>query len=79
MYTRIKQESIQVEDVREDDYEDKPTSLTERDSVSPMASLGRGKILRVPSQMLIPMMKVKQHDEGVYEGVGSPQVKSIRV
>ena len=73
------QEAIQVEDVHEDDDEDNPPSLAKRDSVPPMASLGRGKRLIVPRQMLISTMKGKHHDEGVYEGLGFPQVKSIRV
>ena len=29
--------------------------------------------------MLILVMKRKHHDEGLYEGLGSPQIKSIRV
>ena len=72
MYPGIKQEAIKVEDVPENDDEDNPPSLAERDSVPPMAILGRGNILRVPRQMLIPTMKVKYHDEGVYEGGGFP-------
>ena len=70
---------IQVEDVPEDDDEYNPPSLAERDSVPPMASLGRGKRVRVPRKMLIPTMKEKHHGEGVCNGVGFPQVKSIRV
>ena len=65
MYPGIKQEEIQVEDVTEDDDEDNPPSLAERDSVSPMASLGRGKRLRVTTQMFIPTMNGRYHDEGV--------------
>ena len=79
MYPGIKQEAIKVEDVPEDDDEDNPPSMAEWDSVPPMVSLGRGRRLRVPMQMLIPTMNGKHHDEGVYEGVGFPQVKSIRV
>ena len=45
----------------------------------PMSSIGRGKKLGVPRQILIPTIKGKHHDEGVYEGVGFPQIKSIRV
>ena len=59
------QEAIQVEDVHEDDDEDNPPNLAKRDSVPPMASLDRGKRLRVPRQMLIPLMNGKHHDEGV--------------
>ena len=70
---------IQVEDVPEDDDEDNPPIMAKRDSVPSMASIGRGKRVRVPMHMLIPSMKGKHHDEGVYEGVGFPQVKSIRV
>ena len=44
-----------------------------------MASLGRGKRVQVPRQMLIPTMKGKHHDEGVYKGIGFPHIKSIRV
>ena len=44
-----------------------------------MASLYRGKVVRLPSKIVIPTMKGKHHEEGVYEGVGFPQVKSIRV
>ena len=73
------QEAIQVEDVPEDDDEDNPPSLAKRDSVPPMASLGRGKRVIVPRHMLISTMKGKHHDEGVYEVLGFPQVKSIRV
>ena len=79
VYPKIKQEAIKVEEVPEDDDEDSPPSLAERDSVRPMASLGRGKREIVPRQMLIPKIKGKHHDKGVYEGVGFPQVKSIRV
>ena len=79
VYPGIKQEAIKVEDVPEHDDEDNPPSLAEQDSVPPMASLGRGKIVRVPSQMLIPAMKVKHHDEGVYEGIGFTQIKNIGV
>ena len=42
MYPGINQESIKVEDVPEDDDEDNPPSLAERDIVPPMASLVRG-------------------------------------
>ena len=63
MYPGIKQEAIKVEDVPEDDDEDNPPSLSERDSLPPMASLGRGKRVRVPRQMLIPTMKGKHHNE----------------
>ena len=79
MYPGIKQEAIKVEDVPENDDEDNPPSLAERDSVPPMASLDRGKIVRVPRHMLIPTMKRKHYDEGVYKGVGFPHIKSIRV
>ena len=79
MYPRIKQEANKVEDVPENDDEDNPPSLVKRDSVPPMASLGRGKRVQVPRQMLIPTMKGKHHDEGVYEGVGFPHIKSIKV
>ena len=56
----------------EDDAEDDPPSLAERDNIPPMAGLGRGKRVRVPRQILIPTMKGKHRDEGVYEGVGFP-------
>ena len=79
MYPGIKQEEIKVEDVPEHDDEDNPPSLAEQDSVTPMSILGRGKRVRLPRQMLIPTMRGKHHDEGVYEGVGFPQIKSIRV
>ena len=79
VYPGIKQEAIKVEDAPEDDDEDNHPSLADRDSVPPMASIGIGKRVRVPRQMLTPMMKGKHHDEGLYEGLGSPQVKSIRV
>ena len=72
LYPGIKQEDIKIEDVPEDDDEDNPPSLSEQDSVPPMASLGRGKRIRVPRQILIPTMKGKHHDEVVYEGVGFP-------
>ena len=62
VYIRIKQEAIKVEDVPEYDDEDNPPSIAEQDIVPPMASLGRGKRVRVPRQMLIPAMKVKHHD-----------------
>ena len=79
MYPGIKQEAIKVEDVPENDDEDNPPSLSKRDSVPPMASLDRGKRVRLPRHMLIPTAKGKQHDEGVYDGVGFPQIKSIGV
>ena len=79
MYSGIKQEAIKVEDVPEDDDEDNPPSLTDQDSVPPMANLVRGKRVRVSRQILILIMKGKHHDEGVYEGVGFPQIKIIRV
>ena len=79
MYPGIKQEAIKVEDVPEDDDEDNSPSLAERDSVPPMASLGRFKRVRVPMQILIPTTKGKHYDEGVYEGVGFTHIKSIRV
>ena len=44
-----------------------------------MKSLGRCNIIRLPRKMLIPTMKGKHHDERVYDGVGLPQIKSIRV
>ena len=47
-YTGIKIEAIKIEDVPEEDDEDNPTSLSEQDIVPPMASLGRGKRVRVP-------------------------------
>ena len=75
MYPGIKQEAIKVEYVPGIDDEDKPPSLAERDSVPPMASLGRGKRVKLPMQMLIPTIKGKHHDEGVYEGVGFPILK----
>ena len=65
MYPGIKQESIKVEDVPENDDEDNPPSLADQDSVPPMAILGRDKRVRVPRQMIIHMMKGKHHDEGV--------------
>ena len=61
VYPGIKQEAIQVEDVPEDYDEDNPPSLAEQDSIPPMASLGRGKRVRVPRQILIHMMKGKHH------------------
>ena len=79
VYPRIKQEAIQVEDVPEDDDDDNSPSLAKWDSVSPMASLVRGKRVRVPRRMLIPTMKGGNHDEVMYKEVGFPQVKSIRV
>ena len=79
MYPGIKQEAIKVEDVPENDDEDNPPSLTERDSVPPVASLVIGNRVRVPRQMLIHTMKGKHHDEGLYEVVGFPHIKSIRV
>ena len=79
MYPGIKQEAIKVEDVPENDDEDNPPSLDERDSVPPMASLVIGKRVRVPSYMLIPTMKGKHHDKVVCKGVGFPYIKSIRV
>ena len=63
----------------EDDDEDNPPSLTKRDIVPPMASLGRGNRVRVPRQMFIYTVKGKDHDEGVYKGAGFPQVKCMRV
>ena len=63
----------------ENDDEDKPPSLAKQDSVLPMASLGRVKRVQVPRQMIIPTMKGKHHDDGLYEGVGFPQIKTIRV
>ena len=66
MYPGIQKEAIKVEEVPENDDEDNPTSLSERDSVPPMSSLGGGKRVRLPRQMLIPKMKGKHHDEGVY-------------
>ena len=62
MYPGIKQEAIKVEDVPEDDDEGNSPSLYERDIVPPIASLGRGKRVRVPMQMLITTMKGKHHD-----------------
>ena len=62
VYPGIKQEVIKVEDVPENDDEDNPPSMAEQDSVPPMASLGRGKRVRVPRQMLIPTMRGKHHD-----------------
>ena len=79
VYPRIKQETIKVEDVSENDDEDNPPSLAERDSLTPMESLGIVKIVRVPRWMLIPTMKGKHHYERVYEEVGFPHIKSIRV
>ena len=78
MYPGINQEAVKVEDVPENYDEYNPPSLPERDSVPPMSSIGRGKKLGVPRQILIPTIKGKHHDEGVYEGVGFPQVKSIK-
>ena len=66
VYPGIKQESIKFEDMPENDYEDNPPSMAERDSVPPMVSLGRFKIGIVPRQMLIHTMKGKHHDEGLY-------------
>ena len=79
VYPGIKQEAIKFEDVPENDDEDNPPSLAKRGSVPPMASRGRGKRVRVPKQMLIPTMKGKDYDEGVYEGVGFTHIKSISV
>ena len=79
MYNRINQEAIKLEDMPEDDDEDNPPSLSEQDSVPPLERLGRGKRVRVPTQMLIHTMERKQYDEVVYKGVGFPQNKSIRV
>ena len=79
VYPGINKEATQVEDGPEDDDKDNPPSLVERDSVPHMAILGRGKRVRVPRKMPIPTVKGKHHDEGVYEGVGFPQVKSISV
>ena len=79
LYPGIKKEAIQVEDVPEDDDDDNPPSLAKRDSVPPMVSLGRGKIVTVPRHMLIPTTEGQNHDEGLYEGVGFPQGKGIRV
>ena len=62
MHIGIKQEEIQVEDMPEDYDEDNSTSLADRDSIPPMASLGRCKRVRAPSQMHISMMKGKHHD-----------------
>ena len=62
MHIGIKQEEIQVEDMPEDDDEDNPPNRADRDSIPPMASLGRCKRVRAPSQMLISMMKGKHHD-----------------
>ena len=61
------------------DDEDNPPSLAEQDSVPSMESLRRGNRVRLPRQMLIHTMKGKHHDEGVCEGVGLPQIKSIGV
>ena len=63
----------------ENDDEDNPPSMDEQDSVPPIARLGRAKRVQLPRQMLIPTTKGKHHDEGVYEGVGLPQIKIIRV
>ena len=63
MYNGIKQEAIQVEDVPEDDEEDNPPIMAERDSVPPLARIGRGKRVRVPSYMLIPTIKGKHYDK----------------
>ena len=79
VYPGIKQEAIKFEDVSENYDECNPPSLAKRDSVPPMVSLGIGKRVRVPRQMLIPTMKLKHHVEVVYEGLGFPQIKSIRV
>ena len=70
LYPVIKQEAIKVEDVLENDDEDNPASMAEKDSVPPMSSLGRGKRVQVPRQMFILTMKVKHYDEGVYEVLG---------
>ena len=75
VYPGIKQEAIKVEDVPENDDEDNPPSLAKQDSVPPVVILGIGKRVRVPRHMLIPTMKGKHHNEGVYEGQVPPRLK----
>ena len=65
VYPGIEKEAIKVEDVPENDDQDNPPSLAEQDIVNPMESLGRGKRVRLPRQILIPAMKGKHHNEGV--------------